>query len=78
MIMYNWGHMKQGHAGKGKGIFLRSVLAITMVAQNCSKRTRIQSFETSHFGTGGGRRVGGGWRLGLGTEGWGKGDNSIL
>ena len=31
--MYNRGHIKEGHAGKGEGIFLRSVLAITMAAR---------------------------------------------
>ena len=31
--MYNRGHIKEGRAGKGEGIFLRSVLAITMAAR---------------------------------------------
>ena len=61
--------MKQGHTGKGKGIFLRSELAITMAARTVRSRVEFKASKQVMvgLGEGGGWEVDGGW-------GWGQKD----
>ena len=64
--------MKQGHTGKGKGIFLRSELAITMAARTVQSRVVSKASKQVILGLGEvkGWEVDGGW--GWGQEGGGR------
>ena len=70
--------MNQGQAGKGQGIFLRSVLAITMAARTIRSGVVFKASKQVMvgLGEGGGWEVDGGW--GWGQKDGGRGDNRIL